>query len=81
MKVSELEYLSKKIEDDFSDELQERINHTYQELLNINKKINWEVKKCSEFDTKVQGWHEQNHLEFISKLSKKILNKRKNMEN
>ncbi len=74
---SELEYLLKKLETEYSDELAERCNFTYRALQNIEKKINWEMKRCTEFDLKVDNFNKQQQLKFVSDLSKKILNKEK----
>ena len=76
-KNSELEYCLKRLETNFDDDLQERCERVHQEIVNLDKKIKWEVKKCAEFDNKVKNWQAQQKNLFVSTLSKKILNSNK----
>jgi hypothetical protein len=79
-KNAELEYILKTLETNFTDELQERAERTHAEIVNLDKKIKWEVKKCAEFDNKVKNWQAQQKNLFVTSLSKKILNGNKNKE-
>ena len=74
-KSSELEFVLKTMESNYTDELAQRANRVQEEIQGLQRKINWEVKQCSEFDKKVQKWNAQQQLQFINQLSKKILNK------
>lgn len=74
-KNSELQFCLKKLESEYSDELPARTETVYAELQNLEKKINWEIKRCAEFDQKVDKWKNQTQNQFISELSKKILNR------
>ena len=76
-KNSELEYVLRTMETSFTDDLQERAERVHQEIMNLDKKIKWEVKKCAEFDSKVKNWQAQQKNLFVSTLSKKILNSNK----
>lgn len=75
-KVSELEYLIHRLEVDYSDPLQERVQKVFEEIQNLEKKMKWEIKQCNDFDIRVKKFQEQEHLKFVSDLSKKILGKK-----
>ena len=76
-KESELKFCLKKLETEYSDELQNRAQTCHEQLLNIIKKINWEIARCTEFDKKVERWRQQSQMQLISSLSQKILDRRK----
>ena len=76
-KQSELEFCLKQLETNFSDEMEARCHRVHAEIKGIINKINWEIKRISEFDKKVAIWKKQQQMSFISELSKKILDRNK----
>ncbi len=74
--IAKLNYYLKRLEDEYSEQLQEICEKTHVELQNITKKINWEIKRCGEFDAKVQQFNRQKQNQFISGLAKRILGKK-----
>ncbi len=76
-KESELIWLNKQLEQDYTDEKAERFNKCILEIKNIDKKVNWEKKQCQNFDKKIEDLNKVKTLEFTSQLAKKILAKRK----
>ena len=76
-KHSQLEYYLKQLETNYSDETQKKCETTYEEIKQLEKKRDWEIKRCSEFENKLQKFQEQQSMDFVNKLSKKILGKEK----
>jgi len=72
-KISELEYIIKKMETEFSDELETRAQRVHAEIINLEKKINWEQRECSRFDEKIIKFNEAKENDLLKKFSKQIL--------
>ncbi len=53
LKVSELNYLMNKLQEDFSDSLMERANKVQDEIQNLDKKRQFELRELDKF-TKIQ---------------------------
>jgi hypothetical protein len=76
-KQAELEYLLRKIEQEYSEELEARIHQVHSEICGIDHKMRWEQGQCEKFDEKVRKWERAVQKYQISELSKKILGKQK----
>lgn len=75
---SKLTYFIKKLENDYTEDTEKTCNEIYTELQNLIKKIQWEMKQCQNFDSKVEIFNKTKHLNMVTSLARKILNKDKN---
>lgn len=74
---AKLNYYIKKLESEFSEEIEAKANEAFREHQNIIKKMNWEMRQCQVFDKKVEVFNKNKHLQVVSGLARKILNRDK----
>lgn len=75
-KSSELEFVIKQMETNYSDSLEARANKIFSEIKNLNNKIEWEKKRCTELDDKVKHLQSLKESKFFNQLSAKIKSKK-----
>lgn len=74
IKVSEIEFVGRQLESNFSDSLLERFNRLRLEIKSLENKMNFEKECCVAFDKRVLSFQKEKNKSIMSDLSKKILN-------